>query len=228
MMRSPELVLFDLDGTLVDTAPDMAAALNDVMADEGHAALAFDTIRAHVSHGAAGLLRMAYGEATCENERERLRLALLDRYHRRLIDHSRLFPGMADLLTHIEDAGLLWGVVTNKPAWLTQPLLRAFNLSVRATTIVSGDTLAERKPDPAPLLHAAASAGTAVENALYVGDAERDVRAGRAAGMATCLARYGYLDTTDEPESWGADLIIDHPRELGPYLAKHSASAAAP
>ena len=223
-MISPELILFDLDGTLIDTAPDMAAALNDVLRAEGREALPFASIRPHVSHGAAGLLRLAFGEHLPVHELDRLRAAFLERYQRDLSGASRLFPGMAEVLDRIEATGLRWGVVTNKPGWLTEPLLRALDLDARAATVVSGDTLSQRKPDPAPLLFACSSVGIAPDRTLYVGDAERDMIAATAAGMATCLALYGYLGTDDPSDHWGADIAIERPDELWPRLTAQTAA----
>ncbi len=227
-MRERELVLFDLDGTLVDTAPDMAAALNDLLASEGHATLPFGTIRPHVSHGAAGLLRVGFGERLEPGEAARLRTGLLDRYHANLAGASRPFPGVDALLQRIEAAGLRWGVVTNKPGWLTEPLLRLLALERRAAVIVSGDTLQQRKPDPAPLLFACSRSHTRPVHTVYVGDAERDVAAGRAAGMHTFVALYGYLGGDDRPEAWGATAHIEHPGELWPYLEGTNARAETP
>ena len=225
-MISPELILFDLDGTLIDTAPDMAAALNDVLAAEGREALPFAAIRPHVSHGAAGLLRLAFGDQLPVQEQDRLRTAFLERYQRDLSGASRLFPGMAALLDRIEAGGLRWGVVTNKPGWLTEPLLRALGLDARAAVVVSGDTLSRRKPDPAPLLFACSSVGIAPERTLYVGDAERDITAAVAAGMTSCLALYGYLGTDDRTDNWGADFAIEQVDELWPRLTAHTAAEA--
>lgn len=220
-MSDRELVLFDLDGTLIDTAPDMAAALNALLESEGHAALPFATIRPYVSHGSSGMLRVGFGDALPGPEVERLRAGFLDRYQVNLAGHSRPFPGIEALLTAIDEAGLRWGVVTNKPGRLTEPLLRALGLDRRAAVVVSGDTLERRKPDPAPLLYACTSTGVAPANTVYVGDAERDVTAGRAAGMDTFVALYGYLGDDDRPETWGATARVDAPADLWPYLTRH-------
>jgi len=219
-MTERELVLFDLDGTLIDTAPDMAAALNALLVAEGRSPLPFDAIRPHVSHGAAGLLHIGFGAVEDAAESERRRGAFLSTYERNLAAASRPFPGIAELLSRIEDAGLRWGVVTNKPGWLTEPLLRLLDLERRAAAIVSGDTLAQRKPDPAPLLFACSAAGTVPERTVYVGDAERDVAAGRAAGMASYVALYGYLGPADRPGEWGATALLEQPGDLWPHLAR--------
>lgn len=225
-MNSRELILFDLDGTLIDTAPDMAAALNDLLSAEGRQPLPFADIRPHVSHGAAGLLRVGFGLEGESTEMTRLRTSFLDRYQANLAGASRPFPGIDALLHRIEDRGHAWGVVTNKPGWLTEPLLRLLGLDARAAAVVSGDTLEQRKPHPAPLLHACALAGFAPAEAIYVGDAERDVAAGIAAGMDTFVALYGYLGPDDRPGEWGAKALLEHPDELWPHLTRSAPSTA--
>jgi len=210
---SIDAVLFDLDGTLLDTAPDLAAALNALRAEEGLAPLPFEEIRPRVSHGGAALVRLGF-RPDDETEFERLRERLLAIYRRGLARETRLFPGLASVLEQLELAGTPWGVVTNKPAWLTEPLLAALGLATRAECVVSGDSVAERKPHPMPLLHAARLIGREPARCLYVGDAERDVRAARAAGMRTLVARYGYLAAEDRPQDWLADGMIDRPEEI--------------
>lgn len=210
----PRAVLFDLDGTLIDTAPDMARALNEVLAEEGRTPLAFEAVRPHVSKGSIGLLDLAYGADQPTGERERLRQRFLERYRADLASESRQFPGMDKLLADLEDADIRWGIVTNKPTWLAQPLLELLDLDARCACLVAGDTLDRRKPDPAPLLHACACLHVAPEEARYVGDDERDVAAGRAAGMATCVALFGYLGTGERPEDWGAQDLVTAPEDL--------------
>lgn len=219
-MGDIDTVLFDLDGTLIDTAPDMARALNALLVSERREPLAFETVRPHVSHGAAGLLRLAFGEALAPDELERLRAGFLQRYHEGLATDSCTFPGIDALLQRLEDAGMRWGVVTNKPGWLAGPLLHALDLHERAACVVAGDTLDLRKPDPAPLLHACALASTPPERSVYVGDAERDVIAGRAAGMETIVALFGYIDTGERPRAWGATALVDHPEGIWRHVAR--------
>lgn len=215
---APRAVLFDLDGTLVDTAPDMARALNEVLVEEGRAPLAFEAIRPHVSKGSTGLLDAAYGAAQPNAERERLRQRFLDRYRADLASESRPFPGMEQFLRDLEQASIAWGIVTNKPMWLAEPLLRLLGLDARCACLVAGDTLDRRKPDPDPLLHACACLGIEPAHARYVGDDARDVAAGRAAGMATFVALFGYLGTDECPENWGADGLVASPAELWPAI----------
>ena len=227
-MNDTRLVLFDLDGTLIDTAPDMAGALNELLAAEGRATLPFESIRPHVSHGASGLLTLAFGDGLAASELARLRTDFLARYQARLAHDSRPFPGIDELLARIEGAGMDWGVVTNKPAWLTDPLLERLDLARRAQTVVSGDTLEQRKPDPAPLLFACSESRVAPPHAVYVGDAERDIVAGRAAGMATYIALYGYLDAVDRPDTWYATARIAYPTDLWPHLQRPTADIGVP
>ncbi|MDD3610261.1 MAG: phosphoglycolate phosphatase [Halothiobacillaceae bacterium] len=214
-MSPAQGVLFDLDGTLVDTAPDMATALNRLREREGGTPLPYPVIREQVSNGAGALIRLGFPEADPQAaEFERLRQHFLALYAEALAVESRLFPGMDAVLDTLEARGLRWGVVTNKPAFLTEPLLRALGLSERAGSIVSGDTLPVRKPDPAPLRHASAALSLLPEHCLYVGDHVRDIEAGRAAGMRTIGALFGYIDANDNPQHWGADALIAHPLAL--------------
>jgi phosphoglycolate phosphatase len=202
-------VLFDLDGTLADTASDLAAAVNRVRADRSLPPLALEVLRPHASDGARGLLGAGLGVTREDPEWERLRDAFLDYYAAALAVHTRLFAGGEDALTGIEARGLAWGIVTNKAARFTLPLLDRLGIAARAGVIVCGDTTPQTKPHPAPLLHAATGLGIEAASCVYVGDAERDIVAGRAAGMATLVARYGYISTEIAPESWAPDGLID-------------------
>lgn len=221
MSDFPELsaVLFDLDGTLLDTAPDMGRALNRLLIEQGLEALAAEIIRPQVSHGSAGLLRLGFGLESRDAGFGPLRERFLAFYRSALAAETRLFPGMAEVLEALEARGLRWGVVTNKPGALTDPLLAELGLAGRAGCVVSGDTVARNKPDPLPLLHACGLLGIEPRHCVYIGDAERDVVAGRRAGMATLVARYGYIDGGERPEDWGADGLIDAPLELLERLA---------
>jgi len=210
-------VLLDLDGTLADTAPDLAHALNRVLAEEGRPALSDETIRPHVSHGVRALLQLGFGELA-EAERERLRQRFLALYRDDLARHTRLFPGMAELLVELGRRGLNWGIVTNKAGFLTGPLLARLPLPLAPASVVSGDTTAHCKPHPEPLLLACTRAGSRPAECLYVGDAERDVEAGRRAGMKTLVALFGYISKDDRPERWGADGLIHSPRQVLDWL----------
>lgn len=215
----PRAVLFDLDGTLLDTAPDMAGALNALRVERAAKPLPFAMVRPQVSHGAAALVRLGFPDAG-DTEHEALRVRFLELYRARLADETRPFAGVPELLAAIERAAVPWGVVTNKPAWLTDPLLQALGLGSRAGVIVSGDTVAERKPHPLPLIHAAQSLGFLPAECLYVGDAERDVQAARAAGMQVLVALFGYIDPLAAPRDWPADGWISTPQEVLGWLCR--------
>jgi phosphoglycolate phosphatase len=212
MTRSTALLL-DLDGTLLDTAPDMGGALNRLLDEEGREPLPQSAIRPVVSHGAVRLVKLGFPAVEGE-EFERLRLRFLELYSHHLAEYTQPFPGLLEVLDELERRELPWGVVTNKPGWLTDPLMTALGLFERAGCVVSGDTVGERKPHPLPLLHAAELIRVAPEQCVYVGDAERDIQAGRAAGMRTVIAAYGYISADDAPEQWNASGIIDHPGQL--------------
>lgn len=218
MFHSIRAVLFDLDGTLLDTAPDLAAALNHVLQQNGHPPMAYDTIRRVVSHGGRALIELGFGAETEAPEFEQLRQQLLGYYRNHICHQTQLFSGMPEILDELEKRNIAWGIVTNKPGWLTRPLLLELGLLDRAACIVSGDTLPERKPHPAPLLHASSLLGVEPRTCVYVGDAERDIEAGLNAGMKTLVALFGYLMEEDRPESWGADALINSPAEILDFI----------
>jgi phosphoglycolate phosphatase len=213
-----QAVLFDLDGTLIDTAPDLAYALNLQRGLHGLAPLPFQSIRPQASHGARGLLKLGFGITPEDGDFVPMRQEFLQLYADNLCRHSRLFDGMNDVLKEMESRELPWGVVTNKPARFTEPLMSLLDLTERAACIVSGDTCSEPKPHPAPLLHACERIGLVAGDCLYVGDAERDVEAARNASMPCLVARYGYLDDSDRPQDWGALGFITSPEEILDYL----------
>jgi len=218
-------VLFDLDGTLLDTAQDFTAALNEIRAEENLAPLAHETVRCQVSHGGHALVRLGFGTLP-PDEHETMRMRLLNCYRRQLARHTALFEGGDEMLTELERRGLHWGIVTNKPGWLTDPLLAEVKLDRRARAIVSGDTLAERKPHPLPLLHAAQTMGVAPGECVYVGDAERDMQAAQAAGMFALVAGYGYLGDDDKADAWHSHGWLATPLELLDWLDKPGNGAA--
>jgi len=217
-------VLFDLDGTLLDTALDMTEALNALRAQEGLGALSNETVRCQVSHGGHALVRLGFGTLPPE-EHEVMRTRLLSIYRQQLAKHTQLFEGGDEMLTEIERRGLAWGIVTNKPGWLTDPLLIEVNLHKRARAVVSGDTLAERKPHPLPLLHAAATMGVEPAHCVYVGDAERDMQAAQAAGMYALVAGFGYLGDEDRADTWFSHGWLHTPLDLIHWLDKPSRTA---
>ena len=217
-------VLFDLDGTLLDTALDMTEALNALRAQEGLGALSNETVRCQVSHGGHALVRLGFGTLPPE-EHEAMRTRLLSIYRQQLAKHTQLFEGGDEMLTEIERRGIAWGIVTNKPGWLTDPLLIEVNLHKRARAVVSGDTLAERKPHPLPLLHAAATLGVEPAHCVYVGDAERDMQAAQAAGMYALVAGFGYLGDDDRADTWFSHGWLHTPLDLIHWLDKPSRTA---
>jgi len=211
-LKKIKTVLFDLDGTLADTAPDLAGALNHVLKAHNYDPLPYETIRPYVSHGGVALTTLGFGKE--HPEFDNLYKELLAHYESNIANETSLFEGMNDLLSNLEENNLNWGVVTNKPAWLTEPLMKALNLATRAATIVSGDTLEQRKPHPAPILHACNQAGSEAAECIYVGDAERDIEAGNAAGMRSIVALFGYIAKSDKPNEWNAHATINHPKEI--------------
>ncbi len=211
------VVLFDFDGTLADTARDLALALNRVRAEEHLAPLPDEAVRAVASTGARGMLGVGFGITPEEERFEELRVRFLDQYANNLFVHTTLFEGMPEALAEIERRGLRWGIVTNKSERFTLPLVKALGLEGRPTCIVSGDTTARTKPAPDPLLFAAKAATVPTSECIYVGDDLRDVQAAHAAGMKAIAAAYGYLSGGD-PHAWGADGLIGHPRELLDFL----------
>jgi 2-phosphoglycolate phosphatase len=204
-------VLFDLDGTFADTAPDLARALNRLRAERGLAPLPLELARPHTSAGARGLLKVGFG-VTPENEGYgAMRERFLDLYEEELCVDTRLFAGIPELLSEIEARGLRWGIVTNKAKRFTEPLMRKLELHHRASCVVSGDSTPHIKPHPDSLLHAAALLLLPPSACLYVGDDLRDVQAARAAGMSVIAAAWGYLGEDGDPHGWGADTVIAHP-----------------
>lgn len=213
-------ILFDLDGTLVDTAPDLANALNYLLETEGERPLPFEQIRPHATHGTVALIKIGFDIDDRDPRFQRFRQTILDRYLEHIADESVLFEGLEPLLEQLEHNGQPWGVVTNKPAFLTQPLLEQLNLWERAAVVVSGDTLKQSKPDPAPLLYACEQIDSDPLASIYIGDAERDITAGRAAGMHTITAHYGYIGDNDVPANWGADSEVTHASQLSELINK--------
>ncbi|PWV59478.1 HAD-IA family hydrolase [Plasticicumulans acidivorans] len=213
-----QCVLFDLDGTLLDTAPDLVGALNRLRTEENLETLPYLSLRNVASHGTNALLHAAFDIRPGAPDFDRLRARYLGFYREGLALHTALYPGVPETLEGLAKRGVHWGIVTNKPGWLAVPLIEAMGLSTEAIVIVSGDTLPVRKPDPAPLRYACEQAGLDPHTCCYVGDAERDIAAGRRAGMYTLVARYGYIERYEQPERWFADGLLDQPLDLLPWL----------
>jgi len=213
-----QAVLFDLDGTLVDTAPDLGYALNLQRERHGLDFLPEATIRPYASHGSRGLLEIGFGLLPTDARFETMRTEYLDLYTQVMTRQPVLFDGMADTLQAIEQRGLRWGIVTNKPRRFTLPMVEHMGLDLRAGAVISGDDAPQPKPSPQTLLLACERMGIDPQTVLYIGDAERDIQAGNAAGMKTLAALFGYVSDTDKPQEWGADGCIEQPQDLLAYL----------
>jgi N-acetyl-D-muramate 6-phosphate phosphatase len=214
-------VLFDLDGTFADTAPDLGAALNHVLALHKRPPLPVEISRLQASHGSAGLLKLGFNIEPDAPQFAKLREQFLAYYTAHICDHTTLFPCMAELVANLEQRGMPWGIVTNKPHRFTVPLMQALGYHSRAACLVSGDTCARAKPHPDPLLFAAKLIDTKPAHCLYLGDDKRDMQAGRAAGMKTLIALFGYIDPQADLSSWQADGAIQSPLELLQYLTEY-------
>lgn len=207
-------IFFDLDGTLADTAPDLVAAANQLLITRNLAPKQYEVLRPRASAGARGLIKGAFGIDTEHPDFIPLRDEFFANYERALLVNSVLFEGVEDLLKQLDEAKLPWGIVTNKSERFTNPLTELMGLSQRAVSTVSGDTTPHSKPHPEPILHAARVANVDPSRSIYVGDDIRDIVAGRAAGMKTIAAAYGYCGCEEPPEDWGADYLVHHPLEL--------------
>ena len=208
----PRAILFDLDGTLADTAPDLAAAVNRLRTDRGLQPTPYAILRPTASAGARGMIGAAFGLTPADEGYESLRLAWFDNYQAAMAVHSTLFGGVTELLDGLAAAGIAWGIVTNKPARFTDPLVPKIGLA-HAGCVISGDTTGHAKPHPAPLLEGARRLDIAAADCWYVGDDLRDIEAGHAAGMVTVACTWGYCGAI-EPASWGADHLLDTPTDL--------------
>jgi N-acetyl-D-muramate 6-phosphate phosphatase len=211
-------VLFDLDGTFADTAPDLGAALNHVRFQHQLPALSLELIRPQASHGSAGLLKAGFGIGPDSPQFNALRAEFLAYYDAHICEHTVLFSGMAELLDELEQRGVPWGIVTNKPHRFTVPLMQALGYAERASCMVSGDTCEQAKPHPQPLLHAARCMAIAPQDCIYLGDDLRDMQAAQAAGMPGIIASYGYISSPEEISGWPAQASIDYPPQLLRYL----------
>lgn len=218
-MSNIKAVLFDLDGTLADTALDLGWALNEQRRLHQLPPLPHAAIREQASHGTRGLLQLGFGLSPEAPQFSAMRAEYLALYEKSVCGHTILFPGIETVLAELERRSILWGVVTNKPAQFTLPLLEHLGLKRRAACIISGDSTANCKPHPEPLLLACSEISLAPQECLYVGDAQRDVEAAHAAGMKAIIANYGYLSPADQPETWAADGEIDIPEDILKYLS---------
>lgn len=220
LLPRPRAILFDLDGTLADTAPDLAQALNKLRTDRGLEPAPYENLRPYASAGARGLIGAGFGLQPGADGYEELRIGFLDNYEAAIAVHSRLFDGIGDVLLHVAQAGLAWGIVTNKATRFTEPLVPLIGLG-HAACVVAGDSTPHSKPHPAPLLEAARRLAIEPGHCWYVGDDLRDVQAGKAAGMATIAAGWGYCGD-EGPMGWNADAIAASPSELLQLISRAS------
>jgi len=211
-------VLFDMDGTLLDTAPDFIAVAQAMRLARGLDRVPDQQVRDVVSGGARAMVISAFDVDPLSDEFEMLRLEFLDRYQQHCAVESRLYEGMAELLTDIENSNLIWGVVTNKPVRFAEPIMQQLGLASRSAVLVCPDHVSRSKPDPEPMLLACSQLDLDPSTVLFVGDDLRDIESGRAAGSLTAAVRYGYIHPDDNPDAWGADLVVSHPLELREHL----------
>ena len=209
-----QAVLFDLDGTLCDTALDFTLALNRLLADEQRPSLSLSQVRAQVSNGALAIIQQAFLDIKDEPRLLSLRGRLVDYYQQHIVWHTQIYPGLEKLLAQLASKQIPWGVVSNKPESLTREIMQRLDFPYAARAIVGGDTLNVAKPHPEPLLLAAEHCQTPPEHCLYIGDHHRDVAAAKAAGMTSIAASYGYISSDDNPHTWGADWVVDSPYQL--------------
>lgn len=217
-LKKPAALLFDLDGTLVDTAQDLGAALNYVLRQHGMPEKSYEEYRPMASHGAKGLLQLGFGEAIKDIDFAKARQSLLDYYHEHSTVHSRLFSGAEALFTALESRHIPWAIVTNKPYKLAAQIQRQLPALLKSHLLIGGDSLAQRKPEPTPLWMAAHYMQVPAHHCWYIGDAERDIEAGRRARMQTVMCDFGYIGPEDQTQLWGADVHISDLSELIQYL----------
>lgn len=221
-----KLVLFDFDGTLADSAPDLAAAANRLRLARGLEALPYAALRPYASHGARGLLKAALDLNADDPDYETYKKKFLVDYEQNMTQLTTLFDGVQTMLDHLAEMGLPWGIVTNKTEYLTKPLAEHLGLHQHCVVLVGGDTTPHIKPHPAPLLHAAAAAKIDAKQCIYIGDDQRDIQAGKAAGMATVVAAYGYCDFDPNIASWEADAVVNSPIEILQAVEKWATAEA--
>ncbi len=219
--RKISCVLFDLDGTLVDTAPDLIACLNDALTQHGFSTVATKFVKPQVSFGAMAMINVSLALDVSEETRAAILMTMLNQYENNIAQHSQFFDGMVAVLEFIEAQNMSWGIVTNKRERFALPLVRAFNLQHRAACVICGDTTPNPKPHPAPLFAACEKIGVSARECVYIGDAVHDITAGNRAEMQTLAATYGYLQLTDTPETWGANALIDSPQHLLAWLKNY-------
>ncbi|MFT6284166.1 MAG: phosphoglycolate phosphatase [Arenicella sp.] len=218
MLKKPNAILFDLDGTLLDTAKDLGNALNQILRGLGRPTVSHEVYRNIASDGAKGMLELGFGEDLKDYDFASLRQQFLDYYENNICVDTDYFVGVESVLLALNQNNIPWGIVTNKPEFLTLQLVTSFPLLQNCGVIISGDTLSERKPHPLPLLHAEEKLALTTPNTWYIGDAERDIQAANSANMHSVIAQYGYISDIQQTNSWNADLSIHSPSELLDYF----------
>jgi N-acetyl-D-muramate 6-phosphate phosphatase len=218
LSRPVRAVLFDLDGTLIDSAPGLTAAANAMLAQHGKAALPHEKLRPHAGSGARGMLAAAFAKTPAHDDYEALREEFYSHYESRILHNTQVFDGVHAMFDALDQHGLPWGIVTNKALRFAEPTALALGLWPRAAALIAGDSTPFTKPHPEPLLEAARRMGQAPQDCVYIGDDARDVQAGRAAGMATLAASWGYLGLGSAVHGWGADAVLEHPNQLLTWL----------
>ncbi len=218
MKNNLDIVFFDLDGTLLDTAPDLYSAMLKTLAHFDRDEVPYNRFRPHIHTGTRSMILESFDIDETHRDYEEIRKIFLSHYENTLTDETDYFPGMDKVLNHLDKKNKLWGIVTSKPEWLTKPLLKHFNIDKRSQCIVSGDTLPKKKPHPDPLLHACKLTNTQASASAYVGDTEMDMQAAKAAGMLAIAALYGYRTPDSRPEEWNADHLVQSPLEILQYL----------
>jgi N-acetyl-D-muramate 6-phosphate phosphatase len=211
-------VLFDLDGTLLDTAPDFVTALNLLLTEENRKPLDYQTIRNTVSNGAKALVQLGFHLDETDSDFERIRQRLLTLYNRHLVDKTRPFDGINDVLAFVAKQGMAWGVVTNKPFVYTDPLLKQMPFAIAPQTVICPDHVTHRKPHPEPMLLACKQVGCRPFEAIYIGDHRRDIESAQNASMLTIACAYGYIETNDNIMDWHANYTVQHASEIIPIL----------
>lgn len=220
-MKTIRAVMFDLDGTLLDTAPDFIVVVNQLLAEEHRAELAPEIIRAGVSNGSKALIKLAFGIDERNEKFEPLRHRLLELYLAHIAVYTAPFPGINNLLDKLADKKIAWGIATNKPATYTLPLMAALDMQPAPASVICPDHVARTKPDPESLLLASKQLGCTTDEIIYIGDHKRDIDCGKGAGSITIAAAYGYVDEGDDPASWNADHCVNHADEIWPIIEKY-------
>lgn len=221
MAKPIRAVMFDLDGTLLDTAPDFVVVVNQLLVEQNQPPLPSDTIRTSVSNGSKALIKLAFGIEESHEQFETLRQRLLELYLAHIAVYTKPFPGISALLDKLADNNISWGIATNKPATYTLPLMAALNIQPAPLSVICPDHVARSKPDPESLVLAGKQLNCSPEEIIYIGDHKRDIDCGKGAGSITIAAAYGYVDDGDDPANWHADYCVNHADEIWPIVEKY-------